>query len=166
MKIKMVKMGMDIDETRNYRIRGIIPTKDGKYLFVEIQQGNRPDIRYTSLSKNEYNLKYPNQEYIYLDAIFRVDMPKDYYHYYSSEFSSFERPYYELNYTNENIVSDKTIKLIRMFYYVDIEKISKIDISQKSKNEINIFLDDYYSRYTGLYLKSKKFIKNLQKLTN
>ena len=69
-------------------------------------------------------------------------------------------------YTNENIVSDKTIKLIRMFYYVDIEKISKIDISQKSKNEINIFLDDYYSRYTGLYLKSKKFIKNLQKLTN
>ena len=69
-------------------------------------------------------------------------------------------------YTNENIVSDKTIKLIRMFYYVDIEKISKIDISKKSKNEINIFLDDYYSRYTGLYLKSKKFIKNLQKLTN
>lgn len=121
MKIKMVKMGMDIDETRNYRIRGIIPTKDGKYLFVEIQQGNRPDIRYTSLSKNEYNLKYPNQEYIYLDAIFRVDMPKDYYHYYSSEFSSFERPYYELNYTNENIVD-----LLKSFNK-DIEDIELVD---------------------------------------
>ena len=36
MKIKMVKMGMDIDETRNHRIRGIIPTKDGKYLFIEM----------------------------------------------------------------------------------------------------------------------------------
>ena len=69
-------------------------------------------------------------------------------------------------YTNEKIVSDKTIKLIRLFYYVDIEKISKLDISPKSKNEINMFLDDYYSRYTGLYLKSKNFIKNLQKLTN
>ena len=69
-------------------------------------------------------------------------------------------------YTNENMVSDKTIKLIRMFYYVDISKISKLDISPKSKNEINQFLDDYYSRYTGLYLKSKSFIKNLQKLTN
>lgn len=68
-------------------------------------------------------------------------------------------------YTNENIVSDKTIKLIRMFYYVDIEKITKLDISIKSKNEINHFLDDYYSRYTGLYLKSKNFIKNLQKIT-
>lgn len=69
-------------------------------------------------------------------------------------------------YTNEKRVSDKTIKLIRMFYYVDISKISKLDISQSSKNEINIFLDDYYSRYTGLYLKSKKFIQNLQKLAN
>ena len=69
-------------------------------------------------------------------------------------------------YTNETMVSDKTIKLIRMFYYVDIEKISKLDISSKSKNEINHFLDDYYSRYTGLYLKSKNFIKNLQQLTN
>lgn len=67
-------------------------------------------------------------------------------------------------YTNENIVSDKTIKLIRMFYYVDISKISALDISEKCKNEINKFLDDYYSRYTGLYLKSKKFIQNLQKI--
>ena len=69
-------------------------------------------------------------------------------------------------YTNEKKVSDKTIKLIRMIYYVDISKISKLDISPSSKNEINIFLDDYYSRYTGLYLKSKKFIQNLQKLAS
>lgn len=68
--------------------------------------------------------------------------------------------------TNEKIVTDKTIKLIRMFLYVDISKISKLDVSLKSKTEINMFLDDYYSRYTGLYLKSKKFIQNLQKLTN
>ena len=66
-------------------------------------------------------------------------------------------------YTNETMVSDKTIKLIRMFYYVDISKITKLDISPKSKNEINLFLDDYYSRYTGLYLKSKSFIKNFVK---
>ena len=69
-------------------------------------------------------------------------------------------------YTNEKMVSEKTIKLIRMFYYVDISKISKLDISLEAKNEINMFLDDYYSRYTGFYLKSKKFIKNLQKITN
>ena len=69
-------------------------------------------------------------------------------------------------FTNEKVVSEKTIKLIRMFYYVDISKISKLDISMESKNEINMFLDDYYNRYTGLYLKSKKFIKNLQKIAS
>lgn len=67
-------------------------------------------------------------------------------------------------YTNEDEVSDKTIKLIRMFYYVDISKISKLEISDKAKNEINMFLNDYYDRYTGLYLKSKKFIRDLQKI--
>ena len=67
-------------------------------------------------------------------------------------------------YHNEKIVSDKTIKLIRMFYYVDLAKITKLSISQATKNEINMFLNDYYDRYTGLYLKSKKFIRDLQKL--
>lgn len=60
---------------------------------------------------------------------------------------------------NEKYVDLKTIKLLRMFYYVDINKISKIDISNKCKYEINDFLDEYYDRYTGLYLKSKSFIK-------
>lgn len=66
--------------------------------------------------------------------------------------------------TNEKIVSDKTIKILRMFYYVDISKISKIEIGKEVKSEINQFLDEYYDRYTGLYLKSKKFISNLNKL--
>ncbi len=65
---------------------------------------------------------------------------------------------------NEKIVSEKTIKLIRMFYYVDIDKISKIEISKQSEMEINHFITDYYERYTGLYLKTKDFIKNLNKI--
>ncbi len=65
---------------------------------------------------------------------------------------------------NEYIVSDKTIKLIRMFYYVDISKISKLEISKESKREIDMFINEYYDRYTGLYLKSKSFIKSLEKL--
>ncbi len=66
--------------------------------------------------------------------------------------------------TDEAPVSNKTIKLIRMFYYVDISKITKLDVSEKSKVEINEFLDEYYDRYTGLYLRSKSFLKNLSKL--
>ena len=51
-----------------------------------------------------------------------------------------------------------------MFYYVDIGKITKLDISDRVKYEINTFIDDYYDRYAGLYLKSKNFLKNLNKL--
>ena len=48
-----------------------------------------------------------------------------------------------------------------MYYYVDIKSISKLKISDKVKNEINHFLNVYYDRYTGLYLKSKDFLKKL-----
>ena len=65
---------------------------------------------------------------------------------------------------NEFIVNEKTIKIIRMLKYVDISKISKLDISNEVKHEINDFLDDYYDRYTGLYLKSKEFLKKLVNL--
>ena len=65
---------------------------------------------------------------------------------------------------NEKIVHTKTIKLIRMFYYIDISKIEKIDVSDTIKNEINEFIDDYYDRYSGLYLKTKTFLRNLNKI--
>ena len=62
-------------------------------------------------------------------------------------------------YTNEKIVSDKAIKVIRMFYYVDLSKISKLDLSIQTVKEISEFLDEYYELYSGLYLKSKNFLK-------
>ncbi len=64
----------------------------------------------------------------------------------------------------EVIVNIKTIKLLRMFYYVDISKISKLDISKNIKKELMQFVDDYYDRYSGIYLKSKEFLKNLEKI--
>ncbi len=67
-------------------------------------------------------------------------------------------------YNNEPLVSDKTIKMIRMYYYVDIKNITKLDVSNEVSNEINRFLDDYYDRFTGLYIKSKDFIKKINSL--
>lgn len=65
---------------------------------------------------------------------------------------------------DETVVDEKVVKLIRMFYYVDLSKISKLDISSSVKNEIDKFLDEYYEDYTGLYLKSKQFLKDLNKI--
>ena len=67
-------------------------------------------------------------------------------------------------YQNEGYYSDKAIKLLQMYYYVDLEKITKIDVNSKVNEEINKFLEDYYDRYTGIYLNSKKMLKNVIEL--
>ena len=62
---------------------------------------------------------------------------------------------------DEVIVDIRTIKLLRMFYYVDIAKISKLEVSDNVKKELSSFITDYYDRYSGLYLKSREFLQNL-----
>lgn len=63
--------------------------------------------------------------------------------------------------TNEIIVDKKVIKMIRMYYYVNIDSIKEIKVDDLTKNTINKYLDLYYERYTGLYLNSKEFLKKL-----
>ncbi len=65
-------------------------------------------------------------------------------------------------YTNEKIYSMKSIKVLRMLYYVDISKITKLDLTSTTVDEITEFLDDYYDTYSGLYLKSRKFLEKFQ----
>ena len=65
-------------------------------------------------------------------------------------------------YTNEYITDEKTIKLLRMFEFVDILKIKELNILDKNKKEINKFLEDYYLKYTGLYFKPKNFFNQIK----
>ena len=48
-----------------------------------------------------------------------------------------------------------------MYYLVDIKSISTLKIDSKLVDQINRFLSCYYEDYTGLYLKSKDFLKKL-----
>ena len=66
------------------------------------------------------------------------------------------------HHSNERIVSNKTLKIIRMLYYVDLDKISKLEVSAPVKKEIDDFIDEYYESYTGLYMKTKDFLKNIK----
>lgn len=67
-------------------------------------------------------------------------------------------------YTNQLLVTTKTIKLIRMYYYVEIDSISELKISEEVVKEINFFINRYYERYTGLFLNSKKFLSKMLEL--
>lgn len=67
-------------------------------------------------------------------------------------------------YRNEKILPPKAIKLIRMYLLVDIKSITKISISNDIAFEINNFIENYYEKYTGLYLKSKEFLRRINNL--
>ncbi len=65
-------------------------------------------------------------------------------------------------YTNEIILNPKTILMLRKYLLIDIKSISTISIKKEVVEEIDKFLSKYYERYTGLYLKSKDFLKNIK----
>lgn len=66
-------------------------------------------------------------------------------------------------YTNEKLISDGVIKLIRMLFYVEIDKIKRLDIEEDFLKEIEQFLDEYYEEHTGVYLKTKDKFKIVSK---
>lgn len=64
-------------------------------------------------------------------------------------------------YSNQPIMSQKAIKLIRLYYYVEIKSINNFKIDDSTKEEINSFINTFYDDYTGIYIHSKKFLKNI-----
>ena len=64
--------------------------------------------------------------------------------------------------TNEPLISEKVMKLLRLYNYVDISKISNLDIDENVSNEINHIIEEYYDEYSGIYTKSKKILKDLK----
>jgi DNA repair protein RecO len=67
-------------------------------------------------------------------------------------------------YKNERIINNETIKMLRMLYYVDMKRVTKLDIDSNILKEIIEFLNEYYDKHTGIYLKTKDNLKNLSKL--
>ena len=67
-------------------------------------------------------------------------------------------------YKGERLMPLSIIKIINMYYLVDIKSISKLSLKDEYIKEINSFLSNYYDDYTGLYLKSKNFLKTIEQL--
>ena len=119
--IKLVKMGVDIDKENNHRVRGIVPTDKGHYVFVEFSLAHRitRENFKTNNEKKEWYKKHPESEYIFCDHCFRVDSPIDFYNNFSKEYKHFEKPYYNIKYNKQNIIKllkklNKNIKNIKL----------------------------------------------------
>lgn len=58
--------------------------------------------------------------------------------------------------------SQATIKLLRVFYYLDLARLGNISIKESTKKELNTIISAYYDEYSGLFFKSKKFIQSMK----
>ena len=66
-------------------------------------------------------------------------------------------------YTNEYIVDEKALKLVRMLYYSDINRIKSLD-NLEGIEDVHKFILDYYESQTGIYISLKKKIMALNKM--
>ena len=62
-------------------------------------------------------------------------------------------------YRGGKIYNDQIIKL---FVYIDVNNITKIKLKDETKKELSLFIEEYYDTLSGIYLKSKDFLKNIQ----
>jgi DNA repair protein RecO (recombination protein O) len=59
-------------------------------------------------------------------------------------------------------ISPATVKLLRLFYYFDLNRLGEISIKEETKEELRKIIWTYYDEYSGLHLKTKKFLNSIK----
>jgi DNA repair protein RecO (recombination protein O) len=55
---------------------------------------------------------------------------------------------------------------IRLFSQISYKQINEITLKKETKDMIRFILDEIYSEYVGIFLKSKKFIDDMKSWEN
>jgi DNA repair protein RecO (recombination protein O) len=63
-------------------------------------------------------------------------------------------------------ISAATLKLLRIFYYLDLSRLGDISVKTETKKELKKVIDAYYEEYSGLHLKSKRFLDQMEQFQN
>jgi DNA repair protein RecO (recombination protein O) len=63
-------------------------------------------------------------------------------------------------------ISTATLKLLRIFYYLDLSRLGTISVKDETKKELKTVIDAYYEEYSGLHLKSKRFLNQIGQFRN
>ncbi|MCZ0704032.1 DNA repair protein RecO (recombination protein O) [Natronobacillus azotifigens] len=66
-----------------------------------------------------------------------------------------------VNDENTFIVNEKQVYLLQLFTQVGIERIANISVKKENKEHMKKIMEAYYEQYGGLYIKSKKFLKQI-----
>ncbi|CAG9619349.1 DNA repair protein RecO [Sutcliffiella rhizosphaerae] len=58
-------------------------------------------------------------------------------------------------------ISPATLKILRALYYYDLDRMGNITLKEETRKEIRFVIDEYYEAYSGIMLKSKRFLKQM-----
>lgn len=63
-------------------------------------------------------------------------------------------------------LSPAAVKLLRLFYHIDLTRLGNISVKQETKDELKKVITAYYEEYSGLHLKTKKFLNSMDQFRN
>lgn len=61
------------------------------------------------------------------------------------------------------ILTAQATKLLRLLYYYDLKRLGNISLKPETKTLLRQVITNYYNQYSGLHLKSKRFLEQLDK---
>lgn len=61
-------------------------------------------------------------------------------------------------------LSPALLRILSICLHVELERVGNINVKKENIAILRFLIDQYYERYGGYFLKSKKFIKDLEKL--
>lgn len=59
-------------------------------------------------------------------------------------------------------LSPAAVRLLRLFYYFDLSRLGNISVKPETKAELRKVISAYYDEYSGLHLKTKKFLDSME----
>ncbi|MGG5255013.1 DNA repair protein RecO [Neobacillus sp. SM06] len=59
-------------------------------------------------------------------------------------------------------LSPAAVRLLRLFYFFDLSRLGAISVKPETKAELKKIISAYYEEYSGLHLKTKKFLDSME----
>ncbi|PGP45676.1 DNA repair protein RecO [Bacillus thuringiensis] len=60
-------------------------------------------------------------------------------------------------------VGEAVHKLLRLFFHFDLHRLGNVSVKDSTKKQMRLVLNTYYDEYCGIYLKSRRFLEQLDK---
>jgi DNA repair protein RecO (recombination protein O) len=67
---------------------------------------------------------------------------------------------------NHPPINGQYLQLLRKLYYIELNQINSISLKPKTKTVIRKIIDEYYDIHSGIYIKSKRYLRDLKNLSN